>query len=159
MAGIKNKQQDSPACLFPEVEASLFLMWSEGRACPGIDGLVVCPPLRWYHLHRACTVLCLCSWSPAFSFFFLVFVSFVQSLPQLYMNTVICSPIVSSYFVPPGEVYSCVSIATLQQRVPGPSLSQSEILVIIQFLTFEFKKFIRDLKNKSVLDKFLLCCV
>ena len=87
-------------------------------------------------------------------FFFLVFslfVSFVPNLPQLYMNTVICSPVVSWYFVPPGEVYSRVSIAALQRRVPGPSLSQSDILVIIQFLTCEFKKFIRGFKNKSVL--------
>ena len=95
-------------------------------------------------------------------FFFLVFglfVSFIQNLPQLYMNTVICSPVVSWYFVPPGEVYSRVSTAALQQRVPGPSLSQSDILVIIQFLTCEFKKFIRGFKNKSVLDKFLLYVV
>ena len=50
----------------------------------------------------------------------------VQNLPQLHMCSYFQSHTVSLYFVAGREVCPGASIAALQQRVPGPSLSQSQ---------------------------------
>ena len=63
-----------------------------------------------------------CSSEAAFEFFGL-FVSFVQNLSQLRMHSCVSSPMVSLYFVAPGEV--CPEKA-LQQKVLG--LSHSPLL-------------------------------
>ena len=62
---------------------------------------MVCPPLRWCRVQKACAVTCFCSRHPVFALgssevavgFFGLFVSFVQNLPRLYMHAVIFSPI------------------------------------------------------------------
>ena len=63
-----------------------------------------------------------------------LFVSFVHCLPQLqHAHSYFYFHIVSYYFVAQGEVCSSASIAAVQQRVPGPSLSQHQFRVILSW--------------------------
>ena len=104
--------------------------------CPGVgpEGW-----LRWF-AHRLGGVVCRGHVQyPAFALgsskvavgFFGLSVSFVQNLPQLGVHVVIFSPIqFLCYFVARGEVCRGASTATLQQRVPGPSLSQNQYMAV-----------------------------
>ena len=85
-------------------EADLFLVWGECRGVSRAREVArrsAHPFLRWCWAQRACLVPCLCptpcSCSRLFKSgcwgFFGLFVSFVQNLPQLLMQTVIFSPI------------------------------------------------------------------
>ena len=69
-----------------------------------------------------------CSWlfrSGSWGFFFLVFLCLVHNLPHLHMQAIIFSPLQFLCILLLEETFA--QVQTLQQRVPGPSLSQAEV--------------------------------
>ena len=79
----------------------------------------------------ACAIPCFCSQHPSFApgsldvtVGFLVFLYLVHNLPQLHMHIVIYSSLQFLYILLLKEMF--VQMTELQQRVPGPSLSQKE---------------------------------
>ena len=94
---------------------------------------MVCPPLRWCCMQGACPVPRFCFPFSAFVpgsskvsvGFPGLFVSFAQNLLQLCMHRVIFSPMLFLCILLLEE--RCVQMQALQQRVPGPSLSQSPL--------------------------------
>ena len=94
---------------------------------------MICPPLWWCGVQGPCPVPCFCfrlfrsgSWGFLVFLhlwgFFGLFVSFIQNLPPTAHHTVIFSPIMFLCILLLEETF--VQVQALQQRVPGPSLSQ-----------------------------------
>ena len=107
---------------------------------------VVLSPLRWQCVQGACAVPCFCSQIPAFTSCSSkvavrssgLFVSFVQNLPQLSKYSVIFSPLQFLCILLLEDRF--VQVHALQQKVPGPSLSQQNDPVRHRLLTSELRE-------------------
>ena len=131
---MENKQH-VPA-LASERGTTLFLICAEGRGVSrglarGVAS-VVCPLLRWRSMQGACAVPCFCSLSPVLKsgsrkkvvvgvFGFSVSLG-LECAPNVHAS--IFSPIQFLCVLLLED--RCVQVQALQQRVPGPSLSQRE---------------------------------
>ena len=121
--------------------------YSEGRGVlrdwAGGVAQVVLSPLRWQYVQGACAVPCFCSQIPAFASCSSkvavrssgLFVSFVQNLPQLSEHSVIFSPLQFLCILLLEDRF--VQVQALQEKVPGPSLSQQNDPVRQRLLTSE----------------------
>ena len=130
MEGVKTNR--FPCLLSPQgmLGMSWFLIGVRIMACPGVrlEGW-----LRWF-AHTLGGVVgeggrqavpCFCSWLfQSGSWVFLSLCIFCpEFVPTVHARSYFQSHMVSLYFVAGGEVCPGESIAALQQRVPGPSLS------------------------------------
>ena len=148
--------------------ASLFLIWGEGRGVSrdqaGGVALVACPPLRWWCVQGACAVPCISSQPPAFApgsskaavgFFRL----FVFCCPEFVPTAHACS-----YFFSPVEFLCvlwleerCVRVPALQQRVPGPCLSQKCLYFSAGWVTARMKTTLPSVPRSQVWPLALHC--